>query len=533
MYKIMLADDEGIVIESLKFIIEKEFKNECIIESAKTGRAVIELAEAVRPDIAIMDIQMPGINGIEAIRHIKERNPHIIFIIMTAYDKFSYAKEAVNLGVFEYLNKPINKDVIIRVLRDAMRSIDSDKERISRELIIREKMETVLPIIENGLIYNILFQENYKEDIDNFKNLLEIDQNYGYMAVLICGDDEENRHLTNAVGASVRLQKEYNHIREVLKEHMKCYVGSTMGNKLAVFVPYEKSVMEYEDRIDLIDSMREMVRLIRRECDGQYRLGIGGVRDLGEINLSYNEALDALVYADGSVVHADDAPVKVKYEEDYPVEIEKALFNAIDKIESDDAVSNANKFFDWMENTYPEDIDDIKLKVIEFVLWAEHLVYEQGGAVYRFRSRSSYLSDVLNLKDLDSIRNWFVTKIADALYTAKTQKSENSDNIVDRAKRYIEEKYAAKDMSLDEVSRIVEVSPYYFSKIFKEETGENFIEYLTRVRIDKAKELLNLSTLSMKEICQEVGYADPNYFSRAFKKNVGVTPTEYKEGIKA
>ena len=90
----------------------------------------------------------------------------------------------------------------------------------------------------------------------------------------------------------------------------------------------------------------------------------------------------------------------------------------------------------------------------------------------------------------------------------------------------------AKDLSLADVSRIVNISPYYFSKLFKEDTGENFIEYLTAIRINKAKELLDASEYSMKEICAMVGYSDPNYFSRTFKKNVGVTPTEYKESRK-
>ena len=95
MYKIMLADDEGIVIDSLKFIIEKEFGDECVVEFAKTGRSVIELAETFRPDIAVMDIQMPGINGIEAMKEIRKNNNNVIFIVMSAYDKFDYAKESI------------------------------------------------------------------------------------------------------------------------------------------------------------------------------------------------------------------------------------------------------------------------------------------------------------------------------------------------------------------------------------------------------------------------------------------------------
>ena len=108
-----------------------------------------------------------------------------------------------------------------------------------------------------------------------------------------------------------------------------------------------------------------------------------------------------------------------------------------------------------------------------------------------------------------------------------SRKETRSTGVIDRAKEYIMANYK-KDISLDDVSKEVDISPYYFSKIFKEATGENFIEYLTNIRIEKAKELLNDTDMSMKEICVEVGYSNPNYFSRIFKKNVGVSPTEYK-----
>ena len=126
MYRIMLADDEGIVIDSLKFIIENNFPGECEIQSAKTGRSVIELAETFRPDIAFMDIRMPGINGIDAMKEIKKSNSNIVFIVLSAYDKFDYAKEAINLGVLEYINKPFDKMRIVEVLKKAMAAVDAE-----------------------------------------------------------------------------------------------------------------------------------------------------------------------------------------------------------------------------------------------------------------------------------------------------------------------------------------------------------------------------------------------------------------------
>ena len=149
MYKIMLADDEGIVIDSVKFIIEKEFGDKCVVEFAKTGRSVIELAESFRPDIAVMDIQMPGINGIEAMKEIRSFSKNTIFIVMSAYDKFDYAKEAIKLGVLEYITKPMERTKIVDALKKAMDKIDSDREKRSNELLIKEWENLALKIEEN------------------------------------------------------------------------------------------------------------------------------------------------------------------------------------------------------------------------------------------------------------------------------------------------------------------------------------------------------------------------------------------------
>ena len=213
MYRILLADDEGIVTDTLKFIIEKEFNTDadgkpiCEIETAKTGRAVIELTESFRPDIAFMDIQMPGINGIEAMKEIRKTNENMVIIVLSAYDKFDYAREALNLGAKDYLNKPIDREKIISVLRDAMKVIDNMRLNRERELLIREKMETVVPVIENGLIYSLLLQEYFEEDVTNYKNLLDITEERCYMGVLVFGEKREGNHMTNAVGSSVRLHQ--------------------------------------------------------------------------------------------------------------------------------------------------------------------------------------------------------------------------------------------------------------------------------------------------------------------------------------
>lgn len=531
MYKIMLADDEGIVIDSLKFIIEKEFGDLCVVEFAKTGRSVIELAEKFRPDIAIMDIQMPGINGIEAMKEIRESNSNVIFIVMSAYDKFDYAKEAIKLGVLEYITKPMERTKIVSVLKNAMGMVDKERARRSNDLLIKEKLETVVPIIENGLIYNILMQEHLAEDVENYKTILGIDQSHAYMIAVVYGDEQEGNRMTNAVGSSVRMQQYYQEVRECLKEYFECIVGAVMSNKLAVLVPCEEESTDYNARIELIEKARELARRMRKKTNISFRIGIGKTGNLDNMAESYSQALKALDMTTGMVAHADDLPIGCDYEGDYPIHLEKKLFEEVEKGDVNNAVTTARLFFDWMTESNPESVMVIRTKILEFALWAEHLAYEKGGMTYQFKSRQDYLPSVMGMTEFEQMKEWFVEKIMNAAQNVLSKRAEKSGSIIETAKEYIRNNYS-KDISLDEVSRVVNISPYYFSKIFKEDTDVNFIEYLTNVRISKAKELLDTTEYSMKEICSMVGYSDPNYFSRSFKKNVGVTPTEYKGGGK-
>ena len=449
MYKIMLADDEGIVIDSLKFIIEKEFGDICIIEYAKTGRSVIELAESFRPDIAIMDIQMPGINGIDAMKEIRQTNSSTVFIVMSAYDKFDYAKEAIKLGVLEYITKPMEKTKIITALQKAMEMIDREKEKRSNELLVKEKLETVVPIIESGLIYNILLQEHFVEDIENYKSILGIKQKYAYMIAVVCGDEQDGNHMTNAVGSGVKMQKHYQEVRESLKECFQCIVGTVLANKLAVLVPYERDSMDYNERIELIEKARELTRRMRKRLDISFRIGIGGAKEFHEMSESYSEALNALVATTGSVAHVDDLPIRCEYAGDYPIKLEKKLFAEIENGEMNNAVASARSFFDWMEENH-SNLMDIRLKILEFVLWAEHIAYEKGGMTYQLNARADYLPEIIDMTEISQMRKWFVEKIMEACQNILSKRTEKSNSIIGMAKDYIRGNYN-RDISLDDV----------------------------------------------------------------------------------
>lgn len=532
MYKVLIADDESIVIDALKFIINSNYKEECVIETANTGRRVIEQAEYFRPDIVFMDIQMPGINGIEAMREIRKSNDNIIFIVVSAFVKFDYAKDAIDIGVLEYINKPINKDEIVETLKKAMEKVDMTKSKRSEDLANKEKLEIVTPIIENGFIYSLIYQNNNLEDLNNYKTLLGIEEDVGYIMSLQFGDANERESMKNPIGSSVRLQKEYSRIKSVIKTFFRCCVGAMMGNMILIFVPMAVSGQddEYEMRVSIIDTARKMTRELCNVFDARFRVGIGSIHEIDNLVESYNEAMRSLSYnSSDSVVHVKDMPILCNFDEDYPISTERTLFKCIEEGNVNKATYYAKEFFDWMMDKHRENVMDVKLKVLEFVLRAETIGFESGGMVYHFNMRSEYLNTINSIVTYDQLYDWLLVKINSVCHNILTKKEESSVDIIRNAKEYIENNYS-KDLILDDVSKEFQISPYYFSKLFKKRTGSTFIEYLTMIRIEKAKQLLRNTSKSMKEICMEIGYSDANYFSRTFKKNVGVTPSEYKEG---
>ncbi len=531
MYRILIADDEGIMRDALKNIIESNFGDECELEFARTGRAVVELAETFRPDVVFMDIQMPGINGIQAIKEIRKFSSSVKFIIITAYDKFDYAKEAINLGVLDYLTKPVKRTLVVSVLERAMREIDAERRKRSENLKIQEKLETVIPIVENGFINSLIFQEESSGDLSYYRMLLDIQQEYAYVLLLQFGrpDAEGEGILTTPVDLSMKAQAFYPELCAVCKEFFRCIAGPIMTNRIVLAVPCDENTQEYGARIQIIERARHMVRKLGSRFEAKFRAGIGKTYRVEELKLSYGEAYRALSQSTSSVAHVDDMAVRGEYVGDYPDETERRLFQQIARADWDGAKQTANQFFDWMIRNYYDDKEDIQLKVLEFVIWAERDAFMNGNIEkYDFHSRKDYLTTVLACPDYTSLREWFLQKLEDVCRQTAARRGEQSESVISRAKTYIDENYS-RELSLDDVSRVVNISPYYFSKLFKEESGENFIEYLTRVRISHAKELLKNPELSIKEICVLSGYSDPNYFSRIFKKQEDVTPSEYRE----
>lgn len=525
MYKILIADDEGIVTDSLQFIIEKNFGAECRTAIAKNGRQAIELAESFQPDIALLDIQMPGINGLKAMGEICAQNPKIKVMILTAYDNFDYAKEALRLGAVDYLMKPINKKLIVERLTGIMGSIDQERKKRKDDLQIREKMEAVIPIIENGFIVSLIIQNEYEDSGEQYRALLNLEENYGIIMALEWGEWNEDGGMTNPVGSGVRAHKYYEKMTELVKVYFKACVSNIMGNKIVCVIPSGEPKLEYQDRIRMIEKARSMVTSLKNAVGIDFKAGIGSVRPWEAMFDSYQEALNALRHGKRKVTHIDDLIVRDTQEKQRQV-MEQVVLKAVSGGMEHDTRQEATVFAGWVLKNKSFTFEEAKLQLTELLLLARRTVQAQGS---EYPKNQQVMGALLAAGNGEELRQNFVTAMVE-LAKAVVIQNQESDGIIARAQEYIRQNFQ-KDLSLEEVAQSAGISPYYFSKLFKEETGMNFTEYLAGLRIETAKKLLSNPKLSIKQVCVDSGYANPNYFSRIFKKWTGITPTEFRDGI--
>lgn len=425
MYRLLIADDEALEREGLEFIVQKYLPGQFEIIQAENGREAIEKAEEYKPDLVLMDIKMPGIQGLDALKSIREINPKAKMVLITAYDYFSYAKEAVSLGVKDYILKPAKRDQVVTLLHKLTAELVEEKEKTRESLKMQEKLSELIPLAESELAIMLMADQVQELNLARLAELTQFQIEECFCLVLSIPLDL----------LSTGKREIYEAAKNFMKLKLSCIAGPMIGNQIAFFAAANHNKQGYSQRMDSIDLARELKGFMEKRFGLSVSIGIGSTQNKPEgLRHSYHEAVLALA--------------------------EKNI-NA-----------NVRHYEDILLNPQLQMID-------------EATQLEQGN------------------KTMD---------------------------VIERARKFINENYR-EDISMEQTAEHVNLSPYYFSKIFKIESGKTFTDYVTDIRIEKAKELIAETNLSLKEVCYEVGYKDPNYFSRVFKRVTGATPTDYRQQL--
>ncbi|WP_432402451.1 response regulator [Wukongibacter sp. M2B1] len=528
MYRVLLADDEALEREGLRILLSKNFDGQFDIYEASNGREAIEKAYEIKPDIIIMDIKMPGINGIEATAEIRKRLGNVKIIVLSAYDSFSYAKEAVNLNVFEYLLKPIKRSVMIECIERAIKLQDKEREKIQRELKLKEKLSSVIPYIENEMVASIILGDIDKTDILQNMNLINFKYDKGF-CIVFAYDGPSLKRIHNQIEKNYIKKRIENKIRECLKKNFDCIVSKGVLNNIVGVIRIENEQDTYKLRSVSIDFAREVTCKIENETNVIMKVGIGNeYKGLEKSSKSYKEALIALKVDSPSkkVNHFADINVGNIFNEEYPFEKEAVLTEKIKMGLLQESQQLFEEIIDWIFNTH-SDGSNKKIKLIELSIVINRVVRSKLQNIDIENKVNRYMEYEDSYRSLNLLKNEIRKDLILAINSINNTREKEMDSIIIAAKEYIMKNYS-KELSLEEVAHDIAVSPYYFSKLFKKKTGENFIDYLTKIRIKSAQELLRETSKSVKIIAHSVGYNDPNYFSRVFKKITGMSPREFK-----
>ncbi|MFB1081642.1 response regulator [Jeotgalibacillus sp. JSM ZJ347] len=503
MIKVLIVDDEQMERDGLETILNRHFELE--ISQARNGRIAIDMCEQLKPDLIFMDIQMPGISGLKAIEQLRQAHPDTTFILVTAFAKFEYAQQAMKLGVHDYIVKPSKVSEIVKIVEDALDKIRVEKKSSEESKRYQSTIEKAMAVFETDVVTQLLFDHVHEVHLNQLVDLLHIPitRNKFVMNLLI---PEE------AKGS-------YSKVKEVVRSTGSGWTGAMNGRQVPIIVFRNRGESFRHQAI----TMAKRILSLRKPEQDTWFVGIGDVYEpIDRIKQSYQESLIA--------TRNYHQPVKYQFYSDMPTltldfysQSYKAYEQKFDKLLRQEQwpllTGEVNESIDQYER---ENRDMIKTqKHIAEILWLISSILSDMGIEV---DMPVYSIQVNSYKQLRAETSYMIDRMK---YAHQAHTKNTDGDMIEQIKHYIIE-HAHENLSLEIISKEAGLSPIYVSKLFKEKLGINYISFLTECRLEKAKKLMRDSEKSMKEIAIEIGYHDPNYFSKVFKKAYHLSPTAYR-----
>ncbi|PKM58221.1 MAG: hypothetical protein CVU98_02025 [Firmicutes bacterium HGW-Firmicutes-3] len=509
-YKILIVDDESIERDAIKFILNKELNEELEFFEAANGQEAISSAALNSPNIIMMDIQMPGLNGIEATKVLKKILENSKIIFLTAYDQFDYAHEAIRLGVEDFIVKPATNERLIEVISRTIGMIQNEIEQAKTKEMMASKLEQVSKYLENEFLSSVINGDIEDDQGKEYLDFNGINFKWGMGVVVRAKADEA------IVTSGLRLQV----MRRRLLEAIDTKIGKIVSLKYSVVIKDHIYILILGESQNELLQIQEKIRRILNEVGSLFAAEHQLYSDFGIGDIC--KRLDCLWKSFSTAKGNCNKRIPMK-----DARNEQDLQALVKSLKDKDEVAfdkYINLVFDDIASG-SENLEMIRIKLYEhFVLireWVSDNIYESDLYTYDLFNQTMKIGNHHEAKCLlRDFCNQYMEKL-------DKQKTDKTAIVLDKLIVYINLHYA-ENITLDQLSSICDLSPSYISKVFKKHLNTNFIDYVSSVRTLVAKRLLKNSLLSIKEIGYEIGYVDSNYFTRVFKKYEGMTPTEYR-----
>ena len=534
--KVFLVEDEYIVREGIKNNIDWEKNGYDFCGEASDGELAFPMISEKRPDIVITDIRMPFMDGIELSRMIKEEYPEIKIIILSGHEEFEYAKAAIQIGVEEYLLKPINGDELLQVVNRVAQKIKEENE--SRETLQEGEGDENFEYAKRQLLSSLIDDNASLSDAMEQGKKIHLNlmaQCYNIMMLKLQRKNKEQ-------GFSQRILELYKTMEDTLKEQdgQSIMFDRAPEGKVILFM----GSGEEEIRRNMDVFAGQFLEILPEYEDVTYFGSVGvPVMRLRELGESYEAASHGFSYRfltePNQIVDNHTVFDQTRNEKKFSCSIGSVDIQNLDKQKIESFLKGGEMdeihFFveEYMKNTGDAGKNSMIFRqyiVMDMFFAASHFLTqitdgrEQLGEPFESPEQMQKI-----VSDLEATVVYIKELFTKVMQVRDAQTTEHNSDVVENAKKYISENYHDEELTLNTVAHEVNVSPNHLSDMFSQKTGQTFVKYLTDVRMHRAKELLKCTSKRSNEICEEVGYRDPHYFSHLFKKNVGCSPIQYRE----
>ncbi|MBP1966842.1 response regulator [Paenibacillus aceris] len=521
--KLILVDDERVIADGLQKMISRYIPECEVIGVAYNGLEGFKLIQKRQPDIVITDIRMPQADGLEMIKMLKEAGCQTKFILLSGYADFEYARRGMQLGVQFYINKPVEELELRDCVCQLMEAIRAEKAKLQE--VDDLKMEAHSRIQESAL-WDILDVGN-----DNTVQVEELLRGAGIPTegyCFVCAQLEFDNHLGPL--KEFGLDPVFRQVERALGRYGAVYRFRYSGSQVAVVVAHGEDI-EYGELVLAVHRLKEAVF---RELKLSMTVGIGTVQERAAgICKSFEEARYALSY---KVIKGVDAVIPfpeiislTKHRHPVPEEMIAKLEAGIDNMDEEGCVFTIREIFRWMEPESRMSPADLQLQCLNILLSSVRKMSFQQLEQNDFLGRNILsLEGISRFRTLERLEEWMVQIIREIITFKLEHNIPKKKDIIAEIKDYVSKHYDEPISLADLASRFF-ISPYYLSQLFKQKTGDTYINFLAQCRIGKAKELLERTDLKVYEICRKVGYSDTQHFARLFEKLTGFKPSEYRK----
>ncbi|MDI6600255.1 MAG: response regulator [Thermoanaerobacteraceae bacterium] len=528
--KLLIADDEPIVRNGIANSIQWRSKGFTEVYTAEDGLVAYEKTKELKIDVLIADIRMPGMDGLELIKKVRELDDGIKVVILTAYDDFNYAREAVNLGAFDYLLKPVDSNLLMETVlkaRDARERELNEKDENDR---IREILKDSMPELQERFFNSLLKGEWGQHMIKRAEYLnIHIDDIYSFCIAAL----PENIDDMSEEETQIEVFKLRRSIEDYIDDlSLKGYVTEQPGCvQMLILNGYE----DRERTTGLWEKIGNELYDYLTSKGFKVTVGVGNIVDtISRIHKSGEQAINATGYrfymGRCSTIYLRDMepPRDDVYQDIY--ETIESLLPFIKMGEKEKVNKEIDTVFKRIgESMVP--ISTAKRWIFEIVMILSRSIYELNENPDMLFQKSDPWREINSKDTIEELKEWLDDLIVTTIEYIELRKSSRNKGIVDKIYKIIEDKFADQSLNLSTIADTLHYTPNYISFVFKQVTGENFTDFLTKYRVEKAKKLLTDRNTKIYTVSLEVGYADPKYFSKIFKKITGYTPAEFREII--